>query len=131
VFPVVLTVTVAVAGVMESIVTELGLTMQVGGEVFELGETWQLRLTVPEKPLFELTVTSDLEVPPALMASGENKVAWRLNSEVPWPKARAVRVAKTATAHNPDRTWRAQPCNLDGNQPDFTMRRFGSLTFDS
>jgi len=129
--PVVFTVVVAVAGVDESMVTAGGLTMHVGGEVSEVGETWQLRLIVPEKPLFEVTVMSDFELPPALIAGGENNVVCRLNSDVPWPKDKTVRATNVASAHNPERTWRALHCNLDGNQPDFTMRRFGSIIFDS
>ena len=75
--PVVVTVAVAPAGG----VTVVGLTAQAGVDVVAwVDETWQVRATVPLKPLIVPTVMLEEEVPPGATASGENGAACRVKS---------------------------------------------------
>jgi len=77
VWPVVVIVAVAEDGG----VTVVGLTVQAGGEVVVCGdETWQVRSTVPVKPMSAPIVMLDEDVPPGATASGENEAACRLKS---------------------------------------------------
>ncbi len=77
VWPVVVMVAVAPAGG----VTVVGLTAQTGVDVVGwFDETWQVRSTVPLKPLIAPIVMFEEEVPPGATASGENGAACKVKS---------------------------------------------------
>lgn len=67
-----------VAEALEGAFTVAGLTEHAGGSVKVVGMTWQLRLTVPVKPLTDPTVTVADEVPSGGIATGENSDACRV-----------------------------------------------------
>lgn len=127
VWAVVVMVTAAFAGG----VTVFGLTAQVGGEVVVcVDETWQVRSTVPLKPLTVPTVTLEEEVPPGATAAGENADACKVKS---WAEAKES-IVKSATVRHKQRNkafWtgiftsdKLALDNLDFVGSEFNMSRF-------
>ena len=95
VWPVVVTVAVAPADG----VTVVGLTAQAGVDVVAcVEETWQVRATVPVKPLIAPTVMLEEDVPPGATASGENGAACRVKSA--WAEADDSRVRNAVIVHS-------------------------------
>jgi hypothetical protein len=110
-------------------VTVVGLTTQVGGAVVVcVDETWQVRSTVPLKPLTVPTVMLEEDVPPGATASGENGVACRVKSacaEAEESKVRnAVAAHKTAIMACRARIFSLGFDNVNFDESDFNMSRF-------
>jgi hypothetical protein len=130
VWAVVVIVTAAFAGG----VTVFGLTAHVGVEVVIcVDETWQVKSTVPLKPLTVPIVMLEEDVPPGATASGENGAACRVKSA--WAAAgeskvrNAVVTHKAASAACPARIFslgfdNLNFDNLDFDKSDFNMCRF-------
>ena len=110
--------------------TVIGLTAHVGGEfVVWVEETWQVKLTVPLKPLTVPTVMLEEDVPPGATAFGENVAACRVKSA--WAEAEqsnvrnAVVTHKTASAAYPGRIF-----SLGSDQLDFDNLNFVESAFN-
>ena len=118
----VVTVAVAVAGT----VTEAGLTRHVGGSVMELsdGLTWQVRFTVPVKPVVDPIWILDDAVPLGDTATGSNEEACRVNScaNAGDDERHASDAAIRHRARIPPRL--AADFTLDSNHRDLNMNGF-------
>jgi hypothetical protein len=108
-------------------VTVDGLTAQAGGEVVVCEEeTWQVRSTVPVKPMSAPTEMFDEDVPPGATASGENGAACRLKSCADAGERNVKNVVnphKTNIVARPVRIFKLVFDNWDFNW-DFNMSRF-------
>ena len=114
--------------------TVIGLTAHVGGEVvLWVDETWQVRSTVPLKPLTVPTVMLEEDVPPGATAFGENGAACRVKSA--WAEAEESNVRNTVVTHKtpsaacPGRIFslgfdQLEFDNLNFVESDFNMSRF-------
>jgi hypothetical protein len=106
----------------------------VGEEVVVcVDETWQVRSTVPLKPLTVPTVMLEEDVPPGATAPGENGAACRVKSA--WAEAEQTNVRNVVVAHkNAIAACLARIFslgfgnldfnNLDFDESDFNMSRF-------
>jgi len=117
-------VAVAVAGT----VTDAGLTRHVGGSVMELsdGLTWQVKFTVPLKPVVEPIWIFEDAVPLGETASGLNGDACSVNS---WAKATDDRPEASASHAAIRHTTRIPPrltadFTLDSDHSDLNMNGF-------
>jgi hypothetical protein len=117
---------VIVADALAGGVTVAGLMLHAGGSVAACpaddGVTWQLRSTVPLKPLSVPTVMFADDVPPGGTAFSEREGACRVKV---WADAAdgnvrsAVHRHRTASPAGPPRTM-----NLDFDSLNFSMSRF-------
>jgi hypothetical protein len=119
-------------------VTVAGLTEQTGGSAKSVGDTWQLKSTVPAKPFTDPIVTLAAEVPSGPMATGENEVADKV--KLPWAEAAVARIKSAAKRERAATPARMLPRttldveSLDGNGvgidasdidgSDFNMSKF-------
>ena len=71
--------------------TDGGLRLHVGGVAFGCGRTWQVRSTVPVKPVPATSVTRDVADPPGLIANGSNAAIVRVKL---WPAEDPTKVKK-------------------------------------
>jgi len=101
---------VIVAEALAGALTVAGLTVHAGGSVKVVGITWQLRLTVPVKPLTDPTVTIADEVPSGGTATGENADASRVKlcADAAGKVKRAASRHRAATA-----TWTVRWISVD------------------
>ena len=109
-------------------VTVDGLTVQTGVSVKFVGDTWQLRSTVPLKPLTVPTVMFADDVPPGATASGDSEAACRVKF---WADAPDDKVSKAAHRHRaamPQSGIRRM--NLDCNGFDFDAFDFNDSDFN-
>lgn len=122
---------VIVAVALPGTVTDCGLIAHCGVSVVGCAEvTWQLRFTVPAKPLTDPTWMFEDDVPPGAIASGLNVDACKVNSDVPCcacargmdtqvsAKAAAIRQAKNLVCRQP------VDFILDLNHSDLDMHEF-------
>jgi hypothetical protein len=121
-------VVVIVADALAGGVTVAGLTAHAGVDVVAcVDETWQLRATVPVKPLTTPIVMLEEDVPPGATASGENWAACRVKSA--WAAAAGSSMRKAAIPHNHKAACPARFSNLYFkdlyfSNSDFNMSRF-------
>ena len=113
-------VAVAVAGG----VTVEGLTVHTGVDVVAcVPVTWQLRATVPVKPVAGSTRIEEDDVPPGAIATGSSEVVVNRNSLVPWASTAGASIRHTiSNAGNAASL--VQSFTLDGDPSNFTMSRF-------
>ena len=114
---------VIVAEALAGGVTVVGLTVQTGVSVVVcVDDTWQLRSTVPVKPLTEPTVMFVDDVPPGPTASGESGAACRVKF---WATANEGKIRNAANRHKTESlACRERILNLDLDDSDFNMSRF-------
>ena len=103
-----------------------------------MDETWQVRSTVPLKPLTVPTVTLEEDVPPGATASGENGLASKVKS---WAEAEESNVRNAVVTHKiASVAWRTRIFrfgfdklnvgNLDPKRLDLESLDFDKLDFD-
>lgn len=111
-------------------VTVFGLTAQMGGDVVVcVDKTWQVRSTVPLKPLTVPTVMLEEDVPPGATAPGENGAACRVKSA--WAEAEESNVRHAAVTHKiTSRAWRQRILRFGLDKLDFDKMGLENLDFE-